>query len=143
MTKITLEYFGMPGQGATVKEAKAAAGAAIERALKGDYAPVFVQWRGTRSILSRDPWGWGYRFIHTDAPVQTVSHCTSGYQDRDECLQAMLNHIADNERVAGDSFPTELFEYLRRPSLIRDAERRWNDRTAWVELSAAEKAQQV
>jgi len=95
MAKVTIEYLGMPGSGATVTEAKRDAGRRIEEALEGDYSPIVAQWRDHAVLAFRHPrYEWGYRFLN-DSAVQSVSHCCSGYTSKEECLRAMLIHIAD------------------------------------------------
>lgn len=95
MARVTIEYFGMTGSGATVTEAKRDAGQRIEQALEGDYSPIVARWRGHTVLAFRHPrYEWGYRFLNESA-VQSVSQCCSGYTSREECLRAMLIHIAD------------------------------------------------
>lgn len=103
MARVTIEYFGMPGSGATVTEAKRDAGRKIEEALDGDYSPIVAQWRDHAVLAFRHPrYGWGYRFLG-DSSVQAVSQCCSGFTDKEECLRAMLIHIADNAMLVSDA----------------------------------------
>lgn len=121
MTKITLEYYGMPGEGRTVKEAKQDAGARIEKALDGDYSPILVQWNGLVCVAYRHPMhGWGYRFIHEETPVQYVSHCSSGFDGREECTHRMLVHIADVTHRRGDVEADALIDCSALPTRRRE-----------------------
>ena len=102
-TKINLEYFGMPGSGATVKEAKLDAGRRIEEALDGDYTPSLIHWRQFTVLLARDPkYGWGYRISHP-GEIQERMYLNSRDGDRDECLKVLVMHIADIARPTGEN----------------------------------------
>ena len=114
MTKINLEYFGMPGSGATVKEAKLDAGKRISEALEGSYAPFVLNHRGKLLIASRNPrFGWGYRFYDEgEMPVYfNADQCSCGFDTRDECLLAAVRHLADVTHIEGER-DSPLFDAL-------------------------------
>ena len=54
---VTISYFGMPGQGRTITEAKKDAGAKITRALDHDYTPTLLSYRGIQCLIWRTPEG--------------------------------------------------------------------------------------
>lgn len=114
MTTIHLDYFGMPGSGPTVKEAKLDAGRKIEAALEGCYAPLLLNFRGMLLVISRNPRDWGYRmFDLSEMKFLTVAdHCSCGFQSEDEALLAAVKHLADNKRQHGER-DSELFDVLR------------------------------
>jgi len=126
MKQITIEYYGMTGQGATVKEAKQDAGRRISEALDGDYTPLLVTWRGTTAVMSRSPKsGWGYRFSHGNAPIQEMYQSCTFEHDRKEALARMLLHIADVEHQEGETEADALFDAApigerKRSELKRD-----------------------
>jgi hypothetical protein len=122
MTKINLEYFGMPGSGATVKEAKADAGRRIEAAFDGSYAPFMLSHRGKMLVASRDPKsGWGYRIFDADElkPYTSADHCSCMIKSRDECLLAAVRHLADIARLPGER-DSVLFDALRDRDAARE-----------------------
>lgn len=97
MTKINLEYFGMPGSGATVKEAKQDAGHRIEQALEGDYNPIVIRFRDHMLVVARDPkLGWGYRIVYPDVKSVRDSLYLQGTEDdRETCIAHAVRHLAD------------------------------------------------
>lgn len=141
-TKISLEYFGMPGVGATVKEAKLDAGRKIEEALSRDYTPLYIEWRGTICLFFCDPkYGYGYRFIHRGeaanphvAPIIERVWVNGGGNDRQQALYHCLLHIADVEHKLGDR-ECPLFDRLLSGVLLNEAKKEYrqkavqNDRT--------------
>src|SRR4051812_8930266 len=113
MTKINLEYFGMPGTGSTVKEARLDAGRRIESFIAESGAPTLLNHRGHLLVISRDRFGWGYRFLETErlAIRTSASHCSCGMEGFDACLLAAVRHLADITRLYGER-DSELFEAL-------------------------------
>ena len=55
MSKINIEYYGVHGEGRTVKEAKANAGRKISEAMNGSYEPVIVRGERLLGIVWRHP----------------------------------------------------------------------------------------
>lgn len=63
MARVTIEYYGMDGTGATVTEAKKDAGAKITAALTGSYTPHVLTHKGYAILIWREPNGWHNRII--------------------------------------------------------------------------------
>jgi hypothetical protein len=109
-TKITLEYFGFEGSGATVKEAKQDAGRKIEALHSGSWTPVLVTWRGHTALLTRDTHGWTKRFLQHDGdPLkigQGSEHFGSGSNFTD-ALHSTQRHIVQLGWQFGD--PIDIF----------------------------------
>lgn len=112
-TKINLEYFGMPGSGATVTEAKQDAGRKIESLLQDLGMPLLLHHKGAVAILTRDTYGWGYRLfdVSTLKAYQYAGHCSGGFDSREECLKAAVHHLAQNMRRIGEK-DAEIFDAL-------------------------------
>jgi len=135
-TTIRLEYFGMPGEGPTVKEAKADAGRKIEAAFAegpgkgGYYAPLVLSHRGKLLVASRHPLrGWGYRLDSDlfEKCYQEFSHCSGGFASFSECREAAVRHLADLTRIEGET-DSPLFDALperNRDEVRRDMQYRW------------------
>lgn len=104
--QITMDYYGMSGTGATVKEAKADASRKLQAAMEGDYLPYLLTLRDEMAIVARDPVsGWGYRLIHSDRKPVTECWLNQGYGDsRDEVMLNCARHLIDNVRQVGDTF---------------------------------------
>lgn len=113
-TTINLEYFGMPGSGATVKEAKVDAGTKLERFVTEDATPVLLAHRGYLLCISRSRWGWGYRFwqFAEMKPRTDADLCSCGFASRDSAVLAAVRHLADVTRNPGER-DSELFSALR------------------------------
>ena len=115
-SKVRITYYGMEGEGATMKEAKADAGRQLEAAMQGDYSPFTVVWRGIVAILVRAPkTGYGYRMIHmneSDKPETSHSMNYLATQDFEDARFQMIRHLADITRKAGE-LDSPLFDYLR------------------------------
>jgi hypothetical protein len=94
-TKITLEYFGFQGQGATVKEAKQDAGRKIEALHHGTWEPVVVTWRGETILIYRTLDGWISRFLqHKGEPLKVSSGCQChGNDDVKEVIRSVQRHV--------------------------------------------------
>ena len=134
MAKITLDYYGMTGTGATVKEAKLDAGRQIEQALNGDYTPSLIHWRQYTVLMAREPrQGWGYRISHpTPEHGETIQErmwLNGGHEDRDACLLQLVKHIADIARPTGENPEASLpfFNILPGHTMQHDAYRDFVD----------------
>lgn len=98
-TKIHLTYFGMDGEGATVKEAKADAGKKIERAMAGMWMPKLLRLNNSMGqevtvLLYRTPWDWHYTFI--DERTGWLTYSVAGFSDEEECERSATRHAAKN-----------------------------------------------
>ena len=99
-TTIKIEYFGMPGEGPTVKEAKLDAGRKIEAALNGSYAPTFLTFGEYNALVWREPTGWGYRLL----PSKEDTLYASCADSQDEAIRRAKRHLA---QLAHGSVPDE------------------------------------
>jgi hypothetical protein len=135
--KISIEYFGMPGTGRTVTEAKQDAGRNIEAALSGDYTPAVLTFRGTVALIARDPkTGWGYRFVHSEkGEMLQRMYLNCGYTDYEDCLLHAVRHIADNERKTGER-DSELFNVLR-PRIASEVRREFAQKAEYDDVFQA------
>ena len=108
MSKITLDYFGSSGTGATVKEAKLDAGRKIEALHSGTWTPVIREWRGYAVLIHRNLNGWEYCFIqHPGEPLHIPPGCSCGFHDRADAVKSAERHIADVGWTCAD--PLEAF----------------------------------
>lgn len=103
MTKITLTYFGMPGEGPTIKEARADAARKVQAYLDAGPELHLIQHPATPEIfiLWNEPdEGWVYRSIITDQvkrPGGAIRHsgCTClGRIEKREAIRRALVHLA-------------------------------------------------
>lgn len=93
-TNIALTYFGMPGNGATIKEAKQDAGRKIEAALTGHYFPHIIRHGGLTTLIIRTPTdGWSYRLIDTK-DEGTIYNSSGHNEDRNETIRAAYHNMA-------------------------------------------------
>lgn len=119
--KVRITYYGMYGEGATMKEAKLDAGRKIEQAMEGSYDPFAVTWRGIVAVLARSPKsGYGYRFIYlkaSDKPEVSNSWNVLATDDFEDARFQMLRHLADITRKPGET-DSPLFEYLRTRTAV-------------------------
>lgn len=139
-TKISLDYFGMPGEGATVKEAKADAGRKIERLVdeSGNGLRV-VAFRSSHAVVWRSKHGWSYALLsHGDdkRPKSGSEYGCSSFDTVDEATISAARHIADlvwshgvndDRQFFSDALGEMLPARLVRPADVRDL----TDRAAW------------
>jgi hypothetical protein len=94
-TKITLEYFGFQGLGATIKEAKQDAGRKIEALHAGSWDPVLVSWRGETILIYRTLEGYYSRFLqHGGDPLKVSAGCQlHGNDDLKSAIRSVQNHV--------------------------------------------------
>lgn len=94
---IRLTYYGMDGEGATLKEAKADAARKVEAALEGDYAPYLLRLGKTAFLVFRTPLsGWGYAPSIQGRGEGPLHHNASGYASRAEAIRDARHHMAQN-----------------------------------------------
>lgn len=97
-TRIALTYFGMDGQGATVKDAKADAGRKIESLLDDmSRAPhlYIMQADGWSALVTRSAHGWGYRIIAGPSePLKSGPiYMDANSGESDEALRSCARHL--------------------------------------------------
>jgi hypothetical protein len=95
---IRITYYGIDGQGATVKAAKEDAGHKLARLVaQTEEAPVIIAADGVAAIVAFSKWGWGHRLIAAQASgFQTGQQFVSGsYETRHESELAALRHVLD------------------------------------------------
>ncbi len=93
---IRITYYGMDGEGATVKDAKLDAGRKIEQALSGAYNPKLLVLEGHAILLARSPQGYGYSIV-TDGEKSLkpgMVWATSNFQDESEAEAYARYHLA-------------------------------------------------
>lgn len=115
-TTITLKYFGMPGEGATVKEAKADAGRKIEDYLTNGPRPHLIGHpkMPERVLVWREENGWMYHFLPVTGAIRPlhlwgVTQLGSSYTEK-TALAAAVRHLAgltDDPAIASDLLPDE------------------------------------
>lgn len=96
MATVTVDYFGMSGTGRTVTEAKRDAGAKLQKAMEGDYAPHFLHYRGYAILVTRSPHGWDTAIIceptgFRDGGRVSVS---ANYHTEEEVLSSARSQLA-------------------------------------------------
>jgi hypothetical protein len=108
-TRIELEYCGVHGSGATVKEAKLDATRTIENYVDRQFCKRVVQWRGNAVVIIPSLQGWDWIQIHNDEPEKAVVHSPGGYCDSGADLAATLErakeHVARLGWKAGEGIP--------------------------------------
>lgn len=96
MKQIKIEYYGMEGQGATVKEAKADAGRKLASLAKDVDNQAVIRVQGHTLILVRNSWSWSYHVISPDDPDGSMYSQSSGYSTREEAEKNARRHLAQN-----------------------------------------------
>jgi hypothetical protein len=95
---IRITYYGMDGEGPTVKAAKEDAGRKLARLVaETEEAPVIIAADGVAAIVAYSKWGWGHRLITAqESGLQTGQQFVSGnYETRHEAELAALRHVLD------------------------------------------------
>jgi hypothetical protein len=148
MKKITLEYCGMPGSGATVREAKADAARSIQTLLSEITSPRFIRWRETCVIIFRDRADWGYMIRRMDEAESDVGHfggSCHGFASLDACDRAARLHLADMVRREGEGVPEIISKAPMSAREVASMEREYMERArrddaAMVRARAADAA---
>jgi len=100
-TKINLTYFGMDGQGATVKEAKQDAGRKIEAALSGYHFPnLYTKTVGSVTytvFIFRVLDKWGYAYVKHGAEKEGRQFASANDNSEEAAFIHAWRHIAGNE----------------------------------------------
>lgn len=91
---IRLEYFGMGGEGPTVREAKRDAGEKVESLVRELQSPFFYSHAGYTLCVYRMVQGWGYHIATPDHEGEQWGGCNIGYGDKEEARRHGLVHLA-------------------------------------------------
>src|SRR5229473_3349469 len=124
-TKITLEYFGFQGQGATVKEAKQDAGRKIEALHAGTFQPQLREWRGEAVLVYRTLTGWEYTFIQHQGGALRTHGTAMGDGEFFNTLRSAERHLVGVAWNVGDpltDFPEWFHNEEDRKDLISSRE---------------------
>ena len=116
-----ITYFGVEASGATVKEAKQAAGRIIESAMGKTYFPRIRVYRGHVLVVCDTPLhGAWYSIVDASEDGQKNSGCNSS-DNLEDCYARGLAHLADTtwQESDGLSVPDFVPPNLRRQ--VRDS----------------------
>lgn len=132
-TRIRLDYCGMAGEGATVREAKADAARKLTALVQDlESGPRLVRFGACASLIYRDARGWVTVLLDSEGsakpsgPIYGSSH---GHESLDDALVSAARHVAQLEwrkTVPSDAeFFRAALEAARlaprlRPTLLRD-----------------------
>ena len=101
MATVSIDYFGMPGSGRNVTEAKRDAGRKLQEAMTGSYNPVLLHWRGYCIFVWRTPNGWESTVTHDPEgefgvirKEGTLYGGTHADCDREEVVRRCWEHLA-------------------------------------------------
>lgn len=97
MPSVTVDYYGVPGTGRTVTEAKKDAGRKIEKALA--FRPRVYSYRGWSVAISYEPDGASYILIHPDRDGRQDSTC---FTNQDDVVWHALHHLFQIARKDGE-----------------------------------------
>lgn len=116
--KISLQYYGMTGEGNTVKEAKLDAGRKIEEILNASYTPKFISWRGNAVLITRTPHGIESRHIYGDK-MSTGSQMHGSKETMEHAAERAKLHLAQlGVNLDEETVPTILDGV--DPSIVRE-----------------------
>lgn len=120
---ITLDYYGVKGEGRTITDAKKNAGEKIRDMLAGRYDPTILTYRGQSVVVFRTPAGWDSRTIHHtgDGYGQEKVLANGHYKDEKEAIRKAKSHLAQQtwKHEDGKKVPEfikevgEIDDYLR------------------------------
>ena len=92
---VRVTYYGMEGEGRTVKEAREDAGRKVERALSGDYTPVILRLGNIMFLVHRSPqYGWCYTPHIEDK--EGALFTTMQEASKEEAIRRAKVHMAHN-----------------------------------------------
>ena len=100
MAKISITYYGMDGEGPTIKEAKADAGRKIEKLVAAaSEAPIIISIRGFASLVAysghSSGGSWASRLIMSDGKIHTgPAYLGSDSEDKHRVMVQALTHVA-------------------------------------------------
>jgi hypothetical protein len=135
---IRIAYYGMDGEGPTVREAKADAGNKLERLVKDvESGPQIYSFGDRLAIIVRARYSWGYRLVENNKPMG--GGCT-GFENFAAAQRSALGHMADlawSHDVSDDrAFAAEAMKCLEaahreRGRAIDDLVYRWQWQRRW------------
>ena len=133
MATVTIEYYGMEGQGRTVTEAKRDAGAKIEKALGGDWTPRLLTSRGWTILLYREPSGWHSAITcDADSGPRTGNVHGTNYRDYEDCHESALAHLGQLSWDGAEMLPPCLqCEFSREMQRSGGARRLVSEFSSW------------
>lgn len=99
MATIRITYFGVEGEGPTVKAAKQDAGDKLERFVKGSMPRIYCH-KGYTLITYAQPWGGSYTITHPDSAGQAIG--SSSASDRRDAEFSGLRHLFTMARKEGE-----------------------------------------
>lgn len=107
MKQISLEYYGVTGKGATVKEAKQDAGRKIEKIVEGDYTLRVVRTKRFTAVIWNTPNGWVSRIITTPEEQMINRVWPSQYhgEDVESAMDRVAYHLCQLEWKPCDTEP--------------------------------------
>jgi hypothetical protein len=92
MNRVRVTYYGMDGEGATMKEAKADAASKLEKIVSDtDWTPRFYIDGSQRVLIYRELDGWHYSIVHTDTDNLCLQ---SACADKRDAIRRALRHLA-------------------------------------------------
>lgn len=101
MSKIVrIVYYGMEGEGPTLKEAKADAARKLQAFVKDTFQPAFFAGKTHLLAVIREQWGWTTRVILLAEASENgrIDTCaSSGYADREDAIRHARSHLAQLE----------------------------------------------
>jgi len=104
---VRIEYYGMPGEGRTLTEAKKDAGAKIERAMNANYTPKVIQWRGNMALIWMTPQGIEYSYVHENGKLGGICS-VSGWEPKTVERSCRMNLAQLAADVTSDEVPAIL-----------------------------------
>jgi hypothetical protein len=135
---IRITYYGMDGEGATVREAKAAAGNKLEQLVKDvESGPQIYSFSDRLAIVARTRHSWGYRLVENNKPMGGGAY---GFESFADAQRSALSHMADlawSHDIGDDrAFAAEAIKCLEaanreRGRAIDDLVYRWQWQRRW------------
>ena len=137
-TTIRIAYYGMEGEGPTVREAKADAGKKLERLVRDvESGPQIYSFGDRLAIVARTRYSWGYRLVENNRPMGGGAH---GFENFADAQRSALSHMADlawSHDIGDDrAFAAEAMRYLEatnreRDRAVEDIVYRWQWQRRW------------
>jgi hypothetical protein len=135
---IRITYYGMDGEGSTVREAKADAGNKLERLVRDvTSGPQLYCFGGRMAIVARTKESWSYRLVENGKPMGGDAY---GFENFADAQRSALGHMADlawSHDVSHDrAFAAEAMKCLEaanreRERAIDDLVYRWQWQRRW------------
>jgi hypothetical protein len=135
---IRITYYGMEGEGPTVREAKADAGNKLEQLVRDtESRPQIYSFGDRLAIIARTRYSWGYWLLENNKPMSGGTH---GFENFADAQRSALSHMADlawSHDVSDDrAFAAEALKCLEtanrdRDRAIDDLVYRWQWQRRW------------